>query len=125
MVWPPAPRITSHGLTVRLLISVLLFSACVTLILTVVQLYLEYRNEVSALELRLDQISKTIAHDIRNQYAIGRAEPVMIEAFDDHGKNLTKVVTDNFDFKPRRLKSRRLQRLSDRMHKASAPELFG
>ena len=56
---PSAPRITSHGLTVRLLISVLLFSACVTLILTVVQLYLEYRNEVSALELRLDQISKT------------------------------------------------------------------
>ena len=43
----------------RLLINVLLFSACVTLILTVVQLYLEYRNEVSALELRLDQISKT------------------------------------------------------------------
>jgi S-adenosylmethionine synthetase len=34
-------------------------------------------------------------------YAIGRAEPVMIEAFDDHGKNLTKVVTKNFDFKPR------------------------
>ena len=59
MVLPSAPRITSHGLTVRLLISVLLFSTCVTLILTVVQLYLEYRNEVSALELRLDQISKT------------------------------------------------------------------
>src|ERR1700741_856239 len=59
MVLPPAPRITSHGLTVRLLVRVLLFSACVTLILTVVQLYLEYRNEVSALELRLDQISKT------------------------------------------------------------------
>lgn len=34
-------------------------------------------------------------------YAIGRVEPVMIEAFDDHGKNLTKVVTDNFDFRPR------------------------
>ena len=59
MALPSTPRITSHGLTVRLLISVLLFSACVTLILTVVQLYLEYRNDVSALELRLDQISKT------------------------------------------------------------------
>ncbi len=59
MLLPSTPRITSHSLTVRLLISVLLFSACVTLILTVVQLYLEYRNEVSALELRLDQISKT------------------------------------------------------------------
>lgn len=34
-------------------------------------------------------------------YAIGRAEPVMIEAFDGEGKNLTDVVTKNFDFKPR------------------------
>jgi S-adenosylmethionine synthetase len=34
-------------------------------------------------------------------YAIGRAEPVMIEAFDDNGKNLTEIVTKNFDFKPR------------------------
>ena len=33
-------------------------------------------------------------------YAIGRAEPVMIEAFDDKGKNLTPVVTKNFDFRP-------------------------
>lgn len=33
-------------------------------------------------------------------YAIGRAEPVMIEAFDDKGKNLTKIVTKNFDFRP-------------------------
>lgn len=34
-------------------------------------------------------------------YAIGRAEPVMVEAFNDKGKNLTKVVTKNFDFRPR------------------------
>lgn len=34
-------------------------------------------------------------------YAIGRAEPVMIEAFDDSGKNLTDIVTKNFDFRPR------------------------
>ncbi|MDO8522490.1 MAG: methionine adenosyltransferase [bacterium] len=33
-------------------------------------------------------------------YAIGRAEPVMIEAFDDKGKNLTHIVTKNFDFRP-------------------------
>ena len=33
-------------------------------------------------------------------YAIGRAEPVMVEAFDDKGKNLTKIVTKNFDFRP-------------------------
>ena len=34
-------------------------------------------------------------------YAIGRIEPVMVEAFDEHGKNLTKVVMENFDFRPR------------------------
>ncbi|MHB1086388.1 MAG: methionine adenosyltransferase domain-containing protein, partial [Minisyncoccota bacterium] len=34
-------------------------------------------------------------------YAIGRIEPVMIEAFDDQGKNLTELVTKNFDFRPR------------------------
>ena len=34
-------------------------------------------------------------------YAIGRAEPVMVEAFDDHGKSFTDIVTKNFDFKPR------------------------
>lgn len=34
-------------------------------------------------------------------YAIGRVEPVMIEAFDDNGKNLTELVTKNFDFRPR------------------------
>ncbi len=34
-------------------------------------------------------------------YAIGRVEPVMIEAFDDRGKNLTKIVTKHYDFRPR------------------------
>jgi len=34
-------------------------------------------------------------------YAIGRVEPVMIEAFDENGKDLTEVVTKNFDFCPR------------------------
>lgn len=33
-------------------------------------------------------------------YAIGRAEPVMVEAFDDEGKNLTDIVTKNYDFRP-------------------------
>jgi S-adenosylmethionine synthetase len=33
-------------------------------------------------------------------YAIGRIEPVMIEAFDDEGNNLTELVTKNFDFRP-------------------------
>ena len=34
-------------------------------------------------------------------YAIGRVDPVMIEAFDDEGNNLTDLVSKNFDFKPR------------------------
>ena len=34
-------------------------------------------------------------------YAIGRINPVMIEAFDGNGKNLTSIVTKNFDFRPR------------------------
>jgi len=34
-------------------------------------------------------------------YAIGRAEPVMVEGFGDDGKDLTELVTKNFDFRPR------------------------
>jgi S-adenosylmethionine synthetase len=34
-------------------------------------------------------------------YAIGRVEPVMVEAFDEKGKNLTKIVNKHFDFRPR------------------------
>ena len=34
-------------------------------------------------------------------YAIGRAEPVMVEAFSDTGKNLTDVVMKHYDFRPR------------------------
>jgi len=34
-------------------------------------------------------------------YAIGRIEPVMVEAFDESGKNLTEIVTKNFDFRPK------------------------
>ena len=34
-------------------------------------------------------------------YAIGRVEPVMVEAFNDQGKNLTSVVNKHFDFRPR------------------------
>jgi S-adenosylmethionine synthetase len=34
-------------------------------------------------------------------YAIGRVEPVMVEAFSDSGKDLTKIVNKNFDFRPK------------------------
>jgi len=33
-------------------------------------------------------------------YAIGMAEPLMIEAINEKGENLAKVVKKNFDFKP-------------------------
>ncbi|MDP3965745.1 MAG: methionine adenosyltransferase [bacterium] len=33
-------------------------------------------------------------------YAIGCAEPVMVEAYNEKGRNLTSVVTKNFDFRP-------------------------
>ncbi|MBY0110712.1 methionine adenosyltransferase [Patescibacteria group bacterium] len=39
-------------------------------------------------------------------YAIGRVEPVMVEAFGDDGKNLTDIVTKNFDFRPREIEKR-------------------
>ena len=34
-------------------------------------------------------------------YAIGRAEPVMVEVFNDKGRNLTRTVEKHFDFRPR------------------------
>jgi PAS domain S-box-containing protein len=46
-----------HSIGARLLAGVLLFSGSVTLVLTVIQLYIDYRRDVSALELRLNQIS--------------------------------------------------------------------
>lgn len=33
-------------------------------------------------------------------YAIGRVDPVMVEAYDDAGKNLSDIVNKNFDFRP-------------------------
>lgn len=39
-------------------------------------------------------------------YAIGRAEPLMVEAIDENGKSLVKIVTANFDFKPKAITER-------------------
>jgi len=49
--------VNRHSIGARLLIGVLLFSGSVTLIMTVIELYIDYRRNVSALELRLNQIS--------------------------------------------------------------------
>jgi PAS domain S-box-containing protein len=46
-----------HSIGARLLAGVLLFSGSVTLVLTVIQLYIDYQRDVSALEVRLNQIS--------------------------------------------------------------------
>src|SRR5258708_1256701 len=45
-----------HGIGLRLLVSVLLFSSAVTLILTLFQLYLDYRQDVGAIESRMSEI---------------------------------------------------------------------
>jgi PAS domain S-box-containing protein len=47
---------TRHGIGARLLTGVLVVSASVTLILTALQLYIDYRRAISALDLRLNQI---------------------------------------------------------------------
>jgi signal transduction histidine kinase len=47
-----------RGIAPRLLLSVLLFSSAVTLVLTIVELYLDYRYEVSLIDSRLDEIEK-------------------------------------------------------------------
>jgi len=47
-----------NGVALRLLVFVLLFSSAVTLVLTAVQLYIDYRFDVSAIEQRLAEIEK-------------------------------------------------------------------
>lgn len=39
-------------------------------------------------------------------YAIGRVDPVMVEAFDEDGKNLSDIVNKNFDFRPLAIRDR-------------------
>jgi PAS domain S-box-containing protein len=48
---------TRHSIGARLLIGILVFSGSVTLILTAIQLYFDYRRDVSAIDFRLNQIS--------------------------------------------------------------------
>ncbi|MBU2103603.1 methionine adenosyltransferase [Patescibacteria group bacterium] len=39
-------------------------------------------------------------------YAIGRVDPVMVEAFDENGKNLSEIVNTHFDFRPFAIRER-------------------
>ena len=54
-------------------------------------------------------------------YAIGRAEPVMIEAFDENGKDLTDIVVKNFDFRPKAI----IERLGLRRPIYSKTSVYG
>ncbi|MFC0397011.1 sensor histidine kinase [Paraburkholderia rhizosphaerae] len=47
-----------HGVGMRLLIGVLIFSSAITLIMTAVQLYLDYRYDVGLIEHRLNEIGE-------------------------------------------------------------------
>src|SRR5260370_39720720 len=48
-----------HGIGLRLLVGVLLFSSAITLILTLFQLYLDYRQEFGAIESRMSEIERS------------------------------------------------------------------
>ena len=48
----------------RLLVRVLLFSLAITLLLTLVQLYLDYRREVRAIDQRIAEIDDQVDDDI-------------------------------------------------------------
>lgn len=49
---------SGRGIAVRLLVSVLLFSSAVTLTLTALELYLDYKRDVAAIDVRLDEIQR-------------------------------------------------------------------
>jgi PAS domain S-box-containing protein len=53
--WPSLYRLRS-GIGLRLLASVLLFSSAITLLLTLLQLYLDYRRDVGTIERRMSEI---------------------------------------------------------------------
>src|SRR6202007_1245595 len=53
--WRSLNRLRS-GIGLRLLTSVLLFSSAITLLLTLLELYLDYRRDVGTIEQRLSEI---------------------------------------------------------------------
>jgi S-adenosylmethionine synthetase len=48
-------------------------------------------------------VAKGLAKDclVSVAYAIGKAEPLMLIASDEHGKDMSKYVSKNYDFRPR------------------------
>ena len=53
-----------RGIAFRLLVSVLLFSSAVTLTLTALELYLDYKRDVAAIDVRLDEIQQGYAESL-------------------------------------------------------------
>ena len=53
-----------RGVAPRLLVSVVLFSSAVTLVLTALQLYLDYHHDVGVIERRLDEIEESYLDSI-------------------------------------------------------------
>jgi len=53
-----------RGIAFRLLVSVLLFSSAVTLTLTALELYLDYKRDVAAIDARLDEIQQGYAESL-------------------------------------------------------------
>ena len=61
--WPFLYRLRS-GIGLRLLASVLLFSSAITLLLTLLQLYLDYRRDVGTIERRMFEIGDSYARSL-------------------------------------------------------------
>src|SRR5262245_47311170 len=61
--WPSLHRLR-HGLALRLLVSVLLFSSAITLVLTLLQLYRDYRHDVGTIEGRMAEIQGGYAQSL-------------------------------------------------------------
>lgn len=59
--WLPSFAEHRSGIGLRLLFFILLFSSAVTLGSTVLQLYVDYRRDVSNIERRLDEIERSYA----------------------------------------------------------------
>src|SRR5262245_18297818 len=58
-VWRALVHSVSGGIGLRLLAGVLLVSSTVTLALTALQFYLDYRREIGVIETRLDEIGRS------------------------------------------------------------------
>jgi len=68
-----------NSLSARLLIGVLIVSGCATLLVTAVQLAVDYRRDVSAINLRLDQIDENHREGLAESVWTGDANRLRLE----------------------------------------------